>query len=181
MAKPGRREQAAETMRQVIRRPDVAEKLAQHLTGPGNPFLDPAVRARGQATSAARGWPSLRGGNGTGLTVPQAVLLAALGSGWEAEYPVKGWGRLPGYPACYKLDLAQSETMTGIEVHGKGHGQVHGHGSPKDQKKRQFLESRGWTIAWIWNEEILTNLSGTLRRLRETTLPTESSSTTVTG
>jgi hypothetical protein len=106
------------------------------------------------------------------------MLWEALGTAWVLEYPVFGWGRIPNFPTTYKLDIACPEHRIGIEVHGKGHGKIDGLGNPKDRKKREFLQLRGWTILWVWNEPILSDLSGTLRLLRETTSLTGCSCTT---
>ena len=149
----------------VIARPDVQAKLHVHLHGPGNPFLDPEVRKRAHETNAARGWPQLRGGNGKGPTVPQQKLHALLGTGWQMELAISISPRLPGLPLFYKVDIGHQGLMAAIEVHGKGHGK---RGTPEDHRKRDFLESRGWMVLWVWNEEILNDPSGTLRRLQAT-------------
>lgn len=108
------------------------------------------------------------------------MLLEALGSPWELEYPVSGWPRTQGYPASYKLDLGHPTRKVGIEVHGRGHGKKAGPGTERDRKKRAFLEERGWKVLWVWNEEILTDLSGTLKQLQATISPTGSWSITAT-
>jgi hypothetical protein len=58
-----------------------------------------SLRARGHR-------PPVQGGNGRGLTRPQAPLLAALPSHWV------------GSPAHYKLDLADERARVAVEVDG---------------------------------------------------------------
>ena len=95
--------------------------------------------------------PSVRGGNGKGMTVPQKLLMEFLGSGWEAELSVSLGARQAGYPTHYKLDLANSVLKVGIEVDG------HSHHSRKEQdiKKTSMLTSLGWIVLRFWNKDIL--------------------------
>lgn len=142
-----------------------------YLSSDRNPFFDPAVRQKSRETNAARGWPQLTGGNGTGPTIPQAMLHKALGDGWQLELAIRtGMGKGSGYPGAYKADISNRAQKIVIEVHGKGHSKS---GNARDRKKRDLLESLGWTVLWIWNTEILNDLSGTLRRIRVTISPTE--------
>jgi superfamily I DNA/RNA helicase len=95
--------------------------------------------------------PPIQGGNGKGLTVPQATLLSALGDNWASEYVVptrKGRGN--GYPTCYKIDIAHPGCKIAIEVDGQGHK---GARKKLDEKKDAFLSSIGWTVYRISNLE----------------------------
>lgn len=153
-------------MQQTIRRPDVQAHLAAYLTSDRNPFRDPAVRAKAQATLAAQGWANLNGGNGREPTIPQATLHALLGPGWTTELTIRtGMSRGSGFPPAYKADIGHPELKVAIEVHGTGHGKT---GNPLDRKKRALLESLGWTVLWTWNEQILGDPCGTLRQVQET-------------
>ena len=122
-----------------------------------NPTQDPEVRAKiSRRLKAMNHAPSERGGNGSGLTVPQRSLLAVLGPTWETEFAVSLGRRTPGYPTCYKLDLAWPERLLGIEVDGNTHR------SRRDQdvKKDAALGSRGWTVLRFWNQDVLNWISG---------------------
>lgn len=117
-----------------------------------NPMSDPDVRAKVSRRLRAMGHrPSVRGGNGQGLTLPQSMMLAALGEGWAAEFSVSLGPRTPGYPTHYKLDLAHAERRVGIELDGSSHYSRRA----LDQKKDAALASRGWTVLRFWNPEIL--------------------------
>jgi hypothetical protein len=86
---------------------------------------------------------NIRGGNGTGLTIPQQVLLDELGEGWIAEYaiPTKVKKGL-GYPTAYKVDIANPDRMIAIEVDGGRHNMR----KEQDKKKEEFLQSIGWKV-----------------------------------
>lgn len=117
-----------------------------------NPTSDPEVRAKISRTLRAMNHaPSVRGGNGRGLTIPQQMMLDCLGEPWQAELCVSLGRRQPGYPTHYKLDLGNAERLVGIEVDG------HSHHSRKalDEKKDEKLASLGWTVLRFWNQEIL--------------------------
>lgn len=96
--------------------------------------------------------PSVRGGNGHGLTEPQRILLDALGPSWRAEFAISLGQRTPGYPTNYKVDLALPERRVAIEADG------HTHRSRKaqDEKKDAKLRSLGWIVLRFWNRDILT-------------------------
>lgn len=168
---PEARDRSRKSMHRVRHLPEVQRKLQAHLQGPTNPFRDPQVQQRAHATLRAKGYPQLNGGNGRGPTLPQQMLCEALGTGWVLEHIQGTSPRPPSYPTHYKIDIANPQSMIAVEVHGRGHGR---HGIPTDHKKRKYLESRGWTVLWVWNHEILDDLSGILKRVRETTSPTVS-------
>ena len=103
--------------------------------------------------------PSVRGGNGRGLTEPQRLLLDALGSPWQAEFALSLGRRTEGYPTHYKLDLANCETRVCIEVDGFSH--VANVRKAQDAKKTEKLHSLGWTVLRFSNRDILNwNVSG---------------------
>lgn len=95
--------------------------------------------------------PTVRGGNGCGLTAPQAELLAALGPGWVAEHIVCT-DKHPGSPNHYKIDLANPSCMTAIEVDGSSHN---GRRRAADARKDAFLRSVGWTVVRVTNADAL--------------------------
>lgn len=117
-----------------------------------DPTADPDVRAKISRTLKLRGHgPSVRGGNGRGLTVPQQRLLDVLGPTWEPEFPLSLGPREPGYPTHYKLDLAHRGLRVGIELDGSSHRSRRHLDAKKDAK----LVSLGWTVLRFWNETIL--------------------------
>jgi hypothetical protein len=116
-----------------------------------NPTTDPAVREKISRRLKAMGHgPSVRGGNGRGLTVPQSKMLAVLGSPWVAEYAISLGKRKPGYPTCYKVDLANVERRIAIEADGNCHYSR----KALDEKKGAMLRSLGWTVLRFWNQDI---------------------------
>src|SRR5437870_779102 len=115
-----------------------------------NPMSDPAVRLKvSQILREMKHKPSVRGGNGTGLTKPQSILLALL-AGWTAEFPLSLGRRRAGYPTHYKLDLANPEKKLCIEVDGACH---YGR-KEKDAKKDAILVSLGLRVLRFWNADI---------------------------
>lgn len=99
-----------------------------------------------------------RGGNGRGLTIPQQVLLEALGDGWQAEYPVRtGKKRNSGFPSSYKLDIANLELKIGVEVDGHSHN--NSERKAQDIKKDTLLKSLGWQVLRFKNVEAVQNAS----------------------
>jgi len=97
----------------------------------------------------------VRGGNGR-TTEPQRLLFEALGDGCEMEYAISLGKKVPGYPTCYKVDLAFPERRLAIEVDGPSHR--YGKLRERDEKKVEKLASLGWRVLRFWNSEILQNL-----------------------
>lgn len=112
-----------------------------------------------------------RGGNGSGLTVPQETLLAALGETWEAEYVIPT-GHVrdgSGYPTAYKVDLAKASCKVAIELDGGSHRSARA--QEKDQKKTTLLESLGWTVHRFGNVEAVRNADRIAADLRDVACP----------
>lgn len=161
-------------MKVTVRRPDVVEKLQRHLHSDSNPFRSPDVVARAQATLKSLGHKTLNGGNGRGPTAPQQMLLDALGRGWVSELAESnGKPRMPGYPTCYKLDIAHQGLKVNVEVDGASHNTKAA--KVRDAKRDALLTSRGWKILRVQNHQILTDLSAVLSSISKlaqaTTLP----------
>jgi hypothetical protein len=110
--------------------------------------------------------PSVRGGNGKGMTKPQSLLLAALSSGWVPEFSLSLGKKTPGFPTCYKMDLANPAMKIAIEVDGASHRSR----KDQDQKKDAKLASLGWTVLRLWNKDILSWSSS--ETLMETSIST---------
>lgn len=117
-----------------------------------NPTSDPVVREKiSRQLKAMNHRPSVRGGNGQGMTPPQSMLLEILGDSWQAELCVSLGKRTPGYPTHYKLDLGNSDLKVGIELDGNSHYSR----KALDRKKDEKLASLGWTVLRFWNHQIL--------------------------
>jgi hypothetical protein len=117
-----------------------------------NPTQMPGVREKISRRLKEIGHkPSARGGNGHGMTRPQQLLLDVLGDGWTAEYAVSLGQRRPGYPTCYKLDLANDALLVGIEVDGFTHASRR----DQDEKKDAMLATLGWKVLRFSNQVIL--------------------------
>lgn len=87
--------------------------------------------------------PKVRGGNGTGLTVPQSRLLAALGPSWQAEYRITTGARHLGHPHTYSVDIAHPGCRIAVEVDGSSHN---GKRAQQDARKDAFLRGMGWQV-----------------------------------
>ena len=149
-----KRSEYAERMRIMQGTPDVQEKLRRHLLSDSNPFRSGEAQVRAQEVLRMKGYTMLSGGNGTGMTVPQAMLLAELGGGWSAEHIVRTrMRRRSGYPGHYKLDIASPEKMVCVEVDGNSHSTSAR--KAQDAKKDAFLASVGWTVLRVTNKEVL--------------------------
>ncbi len=98
------------------------------------------------------------------------MLAEALG--WPTEVVVKTGhsGRDgAGFPAHYKLDIANSEMMVAVEVDGASHTTLERQG--QDRKKERFLRGLGWTVLRFSNREVLDNLARCVQMVRSITLP----------
>lgn len=123
-----------------------------------NPMADPEARSKMSATLHRIGHkPRIQGGNGRGMSKPQALLMKHLSEMCpESEFVIKtGEKKLnpSHYPTHYKIDIAIPAYMLAIEVDGPSHGTVRV--KEKDKKKEKFLTSRGWTLLRFSNKEIL--------------------------
>lgn len=154
---PENKEKSRQVMLSVISRSDVQEKIRTHLRGSGNPFRNKAVREKSIAANRANGFVGLtiyKGGNGRGPTAPQALLAGILGWPMEVAVPT-GQAKGSVYPRAYKLDIASVDLKIGVEIDGAGHN------SPKaqalDAKKDGFLQSLGWRIVRLKNEEVMSS------------------------
>lgn len=95
--------------------------------------------------------PKVRGGNGRPLPLPVLKLLTVLPPHVVTEFAIPLGGRLPGYPTCYKVDIALVEEKVAIEVDGP----VHSSRRRLDAKKDAKLTELGWRVLRIANWEAL--------------------------
>lgn len=108
--------------------------------------------------------PTVRGGNGTGLTVPQQILLDLLGPGWRPEHVVStGKRQRGGPPTHYKIDLAHPGMMIAVEIDGGSHGTLARQES--DRRKTSWLSNLGWSVLRFSNQEVLNSIDSVTKRI----------------
>lgn len=130
-----------------------------------NPMKRADVRARVSTSLRAMAWmPPVRGGNGTGPTMPQMLLASALG--WPMEVAVATGARAEGYPTAYKLDIASEPLKIAIEVDGMSHRALDR--QAQDAKKDAFLRSIGWTVLRFSNREVTERLAECVQTVMST-------------
>lgn len=98
--------------------------------------------------------PVVRGGNGTGMTLPQKTLLEALGKNWSPDFAVfTNKKRASGYPFHYKVDVANVKEKIAVEVDGQSH---HAHvRKEQDKKKDALLKKLGWRVFRVTNRRAI--------------------------
>tara|TARA_Y100000296_G_C5059076_1_gene198834 strand:- start:118 stop:681 length:564 start_codon:yes stop_codon:yes gene_type:complete len=117
-----------------------------------DPMKDPEVRKKvSLILRKMKHKPSVRGGNGHGMTLPQRIMKDALLDNWIPEYAISLGKRQQGFPTCYKVDLANLDLKIAIEVDGTSHFSR----KEKDKKKDAKLASLGWKVLRFWNKDIL--------------------------
>lgn len=123
----------------------------------------PEVRALVSTKLRAMGWkPILRMGNGTGPTIQQQALAAALG--WEMELVIRTHKKQgSGYPSCYKADVGNSDLKVAIDVDGNSHMLISRKG--QDQKKDELLRSLGWSVVRFSNRLVDRNLNACVQEV----------------
>jgi len=154
-------ERSRENLTRLRKTPEFVAKLNEHLYSSTNPFNTPEVRAKSAASLKKRGYHNLDGGNGRPLSVPHSMLAARLG--WPTEYAVSLGKRLPNYPTCYKLDIANPAYKIGIEVDGYSHKTTSI--KAKDAKKEDRLSQLGWTVLRFSNQSILDDLESVVAEI----------------
>ena len=124
---------------------------------------------KGKATKRANGtlniWLGERGGNGK-LTTPQIILACSLG--WVTEFVICTGHHSydgSGFPTNYKVDIANPVLKLAVEVDGLGHNSKKG--KQLDKKKEGKLTSLGWKVLRVTNEEVMTNLSTVLLKIKK--------------
>lgn len=113
----------------------------------------PEVVAKMKATLKAIGHrPIVRGGNGSGPTMPQALLAGLLG--WPVEVIVPTGQRCKGGPPShYKIDIADEITKVAIEVDGQSHSTSARREA--DRRKDEWLGGEGWLVLRFTNKAVL--------------------------
>lgn len=157
--KPGLLERVRANIREVSSRPEVQERIQEHLHSDSNPFRDPKVRAKAVLKAREKGTyeKNLQGGNGRGPTIPQLLLATRLGWAYELIIPTKEvGGRKAGYPYAYKVDVGDWDLKIAIEIDGPSHN--NSQTRARDQKKDDCLTSLGWKVLRVTNKQVLKDL-----------------------
>lgn len=166
--------------RQLLNPPEVPPKQCRRSTAVAccnshrallrNPSADPGTRAQISQTLRRMGHrPTVRGGNGTGLTEAQTTLLHSLGLGWLPEHVVSTGARVKGGPPThYKIDLAHPERMVAVEIDGGSHGTLARQRA--DQRKTAWLSLHGWSVLRFSNQEVLSSTASVTRQILSTPL-----------
>lgn len=149
---------SSETMTRTNRK---YAKVASARMKANNPMSNPETREKMSKTLKRIGHrPVIRGGNGKGMTKPQAKLMNALTEMNPAsEFVIKTKVKKINeehLPTHYKIDIAIPEYMIAIEVDGGIHCQLTR--KEQDKKKANFLESAGWTVLRFTNREVLNDV-----------------------
>ena len=141
------------------------KKYASDRMKKNNPMSKPEIREKMRLSLIEIGHsPKKRGGNGRGQTVPQAMLSSALG--WDYEYVIKTGSLKEKYnaPYHYKIDIANPKFKIAIEVDGNSHGALKR--IEQDKRKEAFLKEIGWKVIRFKNQEILDDLKGCIKRVK---------------
>jgi hypothetical protein len=130
-----------------------------------NPMTDPSVLERAVAAKRGKPFPAPRGGNGTGMTIPQAQISAAFPSlVIEFSVGVPASIRLGTGVRRYSLDLALPERKLAIEVDGISHRTKTGRS--RDAHKGLILAALGWSLLRVSNEDVMERWEQTQERVR---------------
>ena len=160
------REKRSRRMRETnLRRADV---LRQRMIE-SNPSRLEIVRLKNRKLHRARdraAYDHLQGGNGSPPTGPEQLLLDRLGTNWTWQHVLPT--RMPrgeGYPAHYKLDLAEPALRIAVEVDGESHrGEA---ARQRDAKKDALLHSMGWLVLRFKNKAVTQDPDGCAAKIQE--------------
>lgn len=150
------------------RRADTLACCNSHRALLRNPSSDASTRQKIAGTLRKMGHrPTVRGGNGAGLTKPQEILACWLGPGWHPEHVVSTGARIKGGPPThYKIDVANPDLMIAVEIDGGSHGTLARQAA--DQRKTAWLSSRGWSVFRCSNQEVLSSAGLVIARIMST-------------
>jgi very-short-patch-repair endonuclease len=71
----------------------------------------------------------------------------------------------PGWPKCYRIDIAEPKLLIAVEVDGASHRDARQ--QLRDRRKAALLRRRGWTVLRFWNSEVQSNLEQVVERVLE--------------
>lgn len=141
-----------------------------------NPMARQEVREKVSATLQTMGHrPPAQGGNGRPPPEPQRRLAEALGLPMEVVV-LTGKPRRPGWPTCFKIDIADKTNMVAIEVDGGNHCAKKVQAC--DARKKAFLQARGWTVLRFSNKQVMEDLEACVRTVTSTTSKSRNTTTT---
>ena len=125
------------------------------------------VRLQVSKTLKKMGWgPTIRGGSGTGMTVPEKILMNLFPKAkWNYPVPTKKSREITGYPHYYPIDVAFPEIKIGVEADGFSHRGLVRHKS--DLRRDKLLKKLGWKILRFSNEQILNNKKGVEEQIKD--------------
>jgi hypothetical protein len=152
-----RRESSRKTMSDLSRNHPAFKARHEVMRGLGNPIHDPIVREKIAKKLAGVPRPHLNGGNGSGVTLPQKMLLEGLGSNWTAEHVVWAHGSTPSSWPIMIVDLANIDQKWAIEVDGLSHNSTKV--VERDKRKDALLREEGWQVFRVTNQQVIENLS----------------------
>lgn len=158
------------------RRRKISIRMAVVRTEIPNPMHDPEVVKRVSNTLRAMGHrPAVRGGNGTGPTECESLLLAALEQAdphgkWVLGFAIacgaslpRGERRASGLPTCFKPDITDPVRKIAIEVDGNSHKLKTR--KEQDARKTAFLQSRGWSVFRAENADVKADATAVAARI----------------
>lgn len=163
---PGRREAASRLTRMKMLTPGSRLRTAilKRMQSSRNPSKNPLISQKIASKLRGRPAPHLNGGNGTGLTVPQALLLERLGQGWYAEFSVRHKAGRSVWPAGLRFDLAHPQLRLAVECDGMSHKSRSV--QLRDEKKRRLAKEVNWRILRFTNLEILNSTETVLQEIQ---------------
>lgn len=150
-----RAEKVANACRQRMKdRPELKVALRQRMLT-CNPMRHAECRQAVSRALAGRPWPSVRGGNGTGPSRAEKVLMELFPDAiWNHGVKTGLWNG-SGYPPVYKVDIAFPSIKLAVEADGLCHNTPFRR--EKDHKKQEYLEELGWTVLRYSNKQIFQN------------------------
>lgn len=161
---PEKKQEYRERMRELATSHPGFLKNYERMHGATNPMKSPEVRARVSKALAGVSRKHLNGGNGTGLTAPQALLLDELGTDWYPEYCLWARGYVHDWPLML-LDLALPSLKVAVEVDGVSHN-TH-KARIRDAKKERLLSEHGWRVLRVTNDSVRSDVCAVANKVRE--------------
>ncbi len=162
-------EEQREISRKTMR--EMNHELASERMKRNNPSKNPEVRQKiSRSLKAMNHRPSIQGGNGRGLTVPQMLLVQRLSDFHPStEFVIPTGKRSQGYSTHYKIDIAFPLQKVAIEVDGSSHYALKV--QTADIKKTEFLNGLGWKVLRFSNQSVINDLETCVRTVVSTISP----------
>ena len=137
--------------RQVIAAKSAVKLLGKTPWNKGAPCATETKAKLSAAHKASGHKPRVLGGNGR-IAPCERMMGEILSTQWVYQYaiPTKK-PRGTGYPTSYKLDFALPDKRWGLEIDGNSHRSR----KDLDAKKDSLLESLGWSVLRVTNQQVL--------------------------